>query len=116
MTEFIMRNLDSIIVIFAVLIAVVVLYFAAKGKYRKVSKRILLSLVVAAERQFGEKTGEVKFSYVAEKLHEKMPFIVQILYTEKDIANMIEDAVDEMKELLTNNPETATSLTGNKDS
>ena len=112
MVEFITENLGSIIFILAVLAAVIVLSFVAKGKYRKVAKRILLSLVVAAEQQFGGKTGEVKFSYVAEKLHEKLPFIVQILFTEKDIANMIEEAVDKMKQYLADNPEASDMIIG----
>lgn len=114
MGQFITENLGSIIFILAVLTAVIVLYFVAKGKYRNVAKQILLSLVVAAEKQFGGGTGEIKFSYVAEKLHEKLPFVVQILFTEKDIANLIEEAVNKMKEFLANNPETIPTLTGKK--
>lgn len=106
------EHLGSIIVIIAILAVVAVLFFVAKGKYRKIAKRILLSLVVAAEQQFGGKTGEVKFSYVAEKLHEKLPFVVQLLFTEKEIANMIEEAVDKMKKFLEENPDTASSITG----
>lgn len=112
MENFVMEYLGSIIVALVFIITVAVLFFAAKGKYRKVAKQILLSLVVAAEQQFGGKTGEVKFSYVAEKLYEKLPVIIQILFTEKDIANMIEDAVDKMKQLLTDNPEAAQNITG----
>lgn len=112
MGQFITENLGSIVVIFAVLIAVVVLFFIAKGKYRKTAKRILLYLVVAAEQRFGGNTGEIKFSYVAEKLHEKMPFVVQILFTEKDIANMIEEAVIKMKKYLADNPEASASVIG----
>lgn len=103
--------LVNVIVIVAILVIVAVLYFAAKGKYRKVAKRILLSFVVAAEEKFGGGTGEVKFAYVADKLHERMPVVVQFLFTEKDVANMIEEAVDKMKQLLADNPDSSPSIT-----
>lgn len=112
MEHFFTEHLASIIFLVVVLAVVAILYFVAKGKYRKIAKQILLSLVVAAEKQFGGGTGEIKFSYVAEKLHEKMPFVVQILFTEKDVANMIEDSVDEMKRVLTDNPEASLTIIG----
>lgn len=111
MENFLTEHFASIVFLAIVLVVAVILFFATKGKYRKIAKRILLSLVVAAEEKFGGGTGEIKFSYVAEKLHEKLPFIVQILFTEKDIAKMIEDAVDEMKRFLTDNPEAIPALT-----
>jgi len=110
--NFFTEHIGSIIVIIAVLAIVAVMFFVAKGKYRKVAKQILLSLVVRAETKFGSGTGEVKFSYVAEKLYEKMPLIVQILYTEKDIANMIEEAVAKMKQYLADNPNASASIIG----
>lgn len=111
MENFLTEHLASIVFLAVVLAVAAILFFAAKGKYRKIAKRILLSLVVAAEKQFGGGTGEIKFSYVAEKLHEKLPFVVQILFTEKDIANMIEDAVDEMKRFLADHPEAIPAIT-----
>lgn len=105
------KTLVEVIVIVAILVIAAILYFAVKGKYRKVAKRILLSLVVAAEEKFGGGTGEVKFAYVADKLHERMPVVVQLIFTEKDVANMIEEAVDKMKQLLTDNPDSYPSIT-----
>ncbi len=106
MENFINENLVSIIVFLVVCATAIVLCFVAKGRYRKAAKQILLSLVIAAENKFGGGTGKIKFSYVAEKLYEKMPVIVQILFTAEDIADMIEVAVEDMKEYLAENPET----------
>lgn len=100
MEYFLTEPLASIIFIAIVLIVAAILFFVAKGKYRKIAKHILLSLVVAAEKQFGGGTGDIKFSYVWGKLYEKMPFIVRFLFTTTDIANMIEEAVSRMKEYL----------------
>ena len=100
MEYFLTEPLASIIFLAVVLAIAAILLFVAKGKYRKIAKQILLSLVVSAEKKFGGGTGDVKFSYVWEKLYERMPFIVRLLFTADDIANMIEDAVSHMKECL----------------
>lgn len=105
MENFINEHLGIIIVVAALLAIAAVLFFIAKGKYRKTAKQILLSLVVAAEKEFGGGTGEIKFSAVAERLYEKMPDIVQIIFSANDIAKMIEESVDKMKEYLAENPQ-----------
>jgi hypothetical protein len=107
MENFVNEHIGSIIVAVVFLIVVAVLYFAAKGKYRKVAKQIMLSLVVTAEERFGDGTGKIKFSYVVDRLYEKLPVIVQIVFSEKEIENMIEDAVAKMKEFLADHPETS---------
>lgn len=100
MEYFLIEPLASLIFIAVVLAVSAILFFVAKGKYRKIAKQILLSLVVAAEKQFGGGTGDIKFSYVCKTLYETMPFIVRFLFTTTDIANMIEEAVSRMKEYL----------------
>lgn len=102
MENFITTHIASIITVLVLLIVVVVLFVVAKGKYRKTAKQILLSLVIAAEKKYGSGTGEIKFSYVAQQLYEKMPAIVQILFTADDVALMIEEAVTYMKKYLKN--------------
>ncbi len=110
--NFIIQHLGGIIAVLILLIIAAVLCFAAKGKYRKIAKRILLFLVVSAEKKYGGKTGEIKFAAVADALHDRMPGIVQFLFTENDIANMIEEAVTEMKRILAENPEASLTITG----
>lgn len=105
MENFINEYLGSFIALAAILLIAIVLLFVAKGRYRKVAKQILLSLVVTAEKVFGGKTGEIKFSYVAERLYAVMPAIIRVIFSEKDIANMIEEAVDKMKEYISDIPE-----------
>lgn len=100
MENILTEPLASIIFLAVILAIIATVFFVTKGKYRKIAKQILLSLVVAAEKQFGGGTGEIKFSYVWEKLYERMPFVVRLLFTADDIANMIEDAVSYMKAYL----------------
>lgn len=101
MGEFIHQHFDSIATVLICLIALGALILLTKSKYSALAKRILLSLVVAAEAKFGDGTGEIKYSYVADKLHDKMPLVVQLLFTERDISRMIEEAVAKMKDYLT---------------
>ena len=112
MEYFLTEHLASIIFTAVVLIVATVLYFVAKGKYRKIAKQILLSLVVVAEKKFGSGTGEIKYACVVDTFYTRMPVIVQILFTEKDLSNMIEQAVDKMKEILADNPDAAGAITG----
>lgn len=100
MGEFIHLHFESIVTVLVCLVVLGVLILLLKSKYSAVAKRILLSLVVAAEGKYGGGTGEIKYSYVADKLHEKLPLVVQLLFTERDISRMIEDAVTNMKEYL----------------
>lgn len=107
MKQFLIENLCVIIPLLLLATICVILLFAAKGKYRGIAKQILLSLVVTAEKAFGGGTGEIKFSYVADRLYAVMPPIVRLLFTQSDIANMIEEAVSHMKEYLSDEEMTA---------
>lgn len=100
MGEFIHEHFNSIVTVLVCLVVLGVLILLTKSKYSAVAKRILLSLVVAAEEKYGGGTGEIKFSYVAEKLHDKLPLLAQLVLTERDISSLIEDAVTRMKDYL----------------
>ncbi len=112
MEQFITENMGNILTILAVLAVAVILLFVAKGKYRKAAKQMLLALVMAAEKQFGSGTGEVKYAVVAEALYDRLPFLAQLVFTEKDISRLIEEAVDKMKKVLATNPAAARAITG----
>lgn len=100
MLEFIKANLDSII---SVILLIVCAFVAIKLRYTKQVKQILLALVIKAETMYGGKTGQLKFSAVCDWIYEKLPAIVRLFVTSKDIAELIEDAVDEMKKYLASN-------------
>lgn len=107
MKEWIMENLPSIILSVLYIVFVITLWFALKGKYRSKAKQMLLALVIAAEERYGGGTGDIKFSYVAERLYEIMPSIFHLFFTSTDIAILIDDAVKKMKEYLSNNEKAA---------
>lgn len=74
-------------------------YFYKKGNMETVRK-IILSLVVFAEKELGSKTGKYKYALVIHKLYELLPLPLRLLITKKEIENMIEEAVQNLKEFL----------------
>lgn len=83
------------------LIVILVLFFLWRAGYKKHVKKIMLILVVQAEKAFGSKTGQIKFSEV----YNKLPKIVTILFGADEISKMINTAVDYLEILLEENPD-----------
>lgn len=92
--QFLAANWDSVLVVLAFLVLVVVLI---KRGQTKTLKQILFNLVTQAEKQFGGGTGDMKFAAVADWIYQRIPAVLKLLFTEKDIANMIEAALEEAK-------------------
>ncbi len=91
------------LVIWAIIVGVLAVLTALLYRFGCLNqaKAILLHLVVEAEEHWGGGTGEIKFSEVAERLYEKLPDVAKILLSEKTIASLIENAVAQMKTILT---------------
>lgn len=73
--------------------------FYKRGK-RDLVKEIILSLVVRAEKKYGSGTGELKYADVVNAFYTELPLFIRILFTPKDIDIFIEEAVDRLKEIL----------------
>ncbi|MTI69632.1 MAG: hypothetical protein FH751_05175 [Firmicutes bacterium] len=97
MLNLIQMNLSQILIS---LIVIGILLFLYKRGKKEIVKKIILSLVVQAEKTLGSKTGDLKYAYVIQKVYEILPFYMRILYTKKEISNMIEQAVNHLKEYL----------------
>jgi len=97
MLEFIKSNMYSIVVILLVIIGLLFLY--KRGNIDLVRK-IILSLVVKAEKALGSGTGELKYAMVVENVYRVLPFVLTLLISKKELDRMIENAVDYMKEYL----------------
>lgn len=91
---FLAANWDSVLVVLAFLVVIVVLI---KRGETKILEKILFNLVTQAEKQFGGGTGSLKFAAVADWIYQRIPAVLKLLFTEKDIANMIEAALEEAK-------------------
>lgn len=100
MIDFIVSNWDSVLVI--ILFTVGILFMIKKGATRQVNE-ILFYLATEAEREFGNGTGALKYAAVTTWLYERLPSVIKILFTDKQIDQMIENAVDDMKDYLDTN-------------
>ena len=92
-------DMNLIVNIAIVLIAIFSLIWLWKKGYRKQVREILLILVIQAEKAWGRGTGAVKFSEV----YNKLPTIVTLLFTRNDIEQMINDSVEQMKRYIESN-------------
>ena len=93
--EFLLANWDSVLVVLAFLVLIVVLI--RRGE-TKVLKNILFSLVTQAEKQFGGGTGSLKFAAVSDWIYQRIPAVLKLLFTAKDIEKMIESVLEEAKQ------------------
>lgn len=92
--NFLLANWDSVLIVVGFLAVVIVL---VKRGETKILKQILFNLVTQAEKQFGTGTGELKFAAVADWIYQRIPAVLKLLFTEKDIAKMIEAVLEEAK-------------------
>lgn len=111
--KFLAENWTFIVIIISIIIkaAVSVSDFLKKSKdERKAAawselSRIALSLVSDAETAWGSKTGEIKKSEVVKKIYDKLPALSEIANeaeTSEQIDKIIDDALDQMREILKN--------------
>ena len=100
MINFIIANWDSVLVV--VLFILFLLILIKKGATTQVNE-ILFYLVIEAEAQFGGGTGVLKYAAVTTWLYERLPSIIKILFTSKQIDLLIENAVIRMKKYLDTN-------------
>ena len=99
-TNLIATQWISIVVV--IIVIIVGLYLLRNGQ-KDVVYQMLFYLVLEAEKAFGGGTGELKYSAVTTWLYERLPTIIRILFTSKQIDAMIEKAVLDMKEYLGKN-------------
>lgn len=76
------------------------LLFLYKRGHIDTVKKIILALVIQAEKALGSKTGELKYALVIERFYSSLPFILRILFTKKEIDNFIEESVQFLKSYL----------------
>ena len=91
---FLLANWDSVLVVLAFVVLCVVL---VKRGETKILKHILFNLVTQAEREFGSGTGALKYAAVSDWIYQRLPAVLKLLFTEKDIDTMIEAALTEAK-------------------
>lgn len=98
--QFLFANWDSVLVVLAFLALIVVL---VKRGETKVLNKVLFGLVTQAEKQFGGGTGKLKLAAVSDWIYQRIPAVLKLLFSEKDIERMIETALEEAKKAWGNN-------------
>lgn len=91
---FLLANWDSVLVVLAFLALIVVLI---KRGETAVLNRILFGLVTKAEKEFGGGTGKLKLATVSDWIYQRIPAVLKLLFSEKDIEKLIENALEEAK-------------------
>lgn len=93
--QFLLANWDSVLVVLAFIALIVVL---VKRGETKILKQILFNLVTQAEKQFGSGTGSLKYAAVADWIYQRIPAVLKLLFSAKDIEKMIESVLEEAKQ------------------
>lgn len=97
MIDFIITNWDSVLLV--ALFVLFLLVLVKRGEIKKVNE-ILFYLAIEAEGAFGGGTGALKYAAVTAWLYERLPAVVRLLFTTKQIDLLIENAVIRMKKYL----------------
>lgn len=116
--NFIMGNWAIIIAAVAILaaIALSVAYFAALPTQEQISKvkEWLLYAVTMAEKELGSGTGKLKLRYVYDLFLSKFNWLAKVI-TFEYFSMLVDEALDEMKELLKTNKEVQAIVESNKE-
>lgn len=96
--DWIIQNSVPLLVVTIIVIAVVVMMWNNK---KGLLARAALYAVSKAEETWGSDTGRIKFAEVYTYLSKQYP-LVTFFFTEKQLTQIIEDALTEMKKILAN--------------
>lgn len=105
--EWINANLVAIVVVAIIVIALLVLAYNNK---KGLLNRAALYAVSKAEEAWGSDTGRIKFAEVYTYLTKQYP-IVTFFFTEKQLTEIIEEALAEMKKILSSKAAKTASTT-----
>ena len=92
--NFLFQNWDSILV--AIILIIGILILVKRGE-TKILKQILFGLVTQAEQEYGDGTGKLKYAKVTDWIYQRIPAVLKVLFTAKDLEKLIEEALDSAK-------------------
>lgn len=105
--NFLLSNWDSVLVVVAALVGVVILI---TRKQYAILDRIILVLVTEAEKQYGGGTGAVKLAAVIDWVYPKIPAVVRLFITEHQLVSTIERVLAQAKANWEQNPNISTYI------
>lgn len=109
--KWLILNWDSVVL--AALVLVILIYLIKTGQ-TKILKQIAVKLVTDAEGECGSGTGIIKLSEVVGKLYGKLPGIIRILFTEKQLVKITESVLEEAKKKWQANKNVSTYIENKK--
>ena len=92
--KWLLINWDSVLLV--VLVIALIIYLIKTGQ-TKILKQIAIKLVTDAEGECGNGTGIIKLSDVVAKLYAYLPGVVKLLFTEKQLEDIAEAVLKEVK-------------------
>ena len=101
MLNFIFDNWDSVLVLLTALVGFI---HAGKASEMKALKDILFGLVTKAEAEYGSGTGALKRSAVFEWIYERMPGMMRLVITRRNIDKLLNEVLAHAKCEWSNNP------------
>lgn len=99
--SFISANGSDIAIGITVLFALLYFIFIIKN-HKAVLCKVALALVAQAEKEYGSKTGEIKYAVVVAQLYKHIPLAIRPFISEVMIGNIVEDAVKTLEKVLQN--------------
>ncbi|MCO5387780.1 MAG: hypothetical protein NHB14_20655 [Desulfosporosinus sp.] len=88
--------LDVAVVSVACAIVIVLLRRGKAGT----AKQIILFMVVKAEKALGSGTGPLKYATVIAAIYDRLPVLMRLLFTKKELGEFLEEAVVKLKSIL----------------
>ena len=92
--HFLLKYWDSVGLV--VVVIGFILYLIKTGQ-TKILKKIAIRLVTEAEGEMGGGTGVFKQAAVIEWLYDKIPAVLKVFFTQKDLEKLVDTVVEEVK-------------------
>lgn len=92
--HFLLKYWDSVVLV--VVVIGFILYLIKTGQ-TKILKKIAIRLVTEAEGKMGGGTGVFKQAAVIEWLYDKIPAVLKVFFTQKDLEKLVDTVVEEVK-------------------
>ena len=111
----IIQYLDTIIIGLILIACIIMICYKFIGLTKKERYKVirgwLLQAVALAEKEYGSGTGALKLSVVYDKFCERFPWLA-IFVTFETFANLVDEALKELRELLEQKQEIAEVIKG----
>jgi len=103
------QNWDSALLFVAVVTAAVILY--KRGEIALL-KTVMFKLVTKAEQEYGGGTGELKKAAVVEWIYERLPAVLRVIVSQREIERLIDEVLEYAKKKWAANKDYKTYISG----